>query len=326
MSSSTDILVTMQLVQKYLYQFVSPVLMFIGTIGCILNLIIFSQKHLRKNPCSIYFIAYNLANFVFIYSSLLPTILSVGYNIDFSTRNIVLCRVRLYITILSNFLSPLYLVLASADRVLITSSNALTRRRSTLRFAYICIACGTLFWTLLHAPVLVLTNIIQIGPNTLICYFQLSAYISFLSFCSLFKATIGLLLMTIFGLWSIKNIRSLQKVRPAASLSATVTKIDTALHSNSSKDRQLCFILLIDIIIYALFSFTYAINLIYQQITQNYVKNTERTQIESFITNICQFSGTIPFCISCYANLIISKTFRNEIKKILSCQKIFRIH
>ena len=297
--------------------------MFIGTVGCILNLIVFNQRNLRKNPCSIYFIAFNLANFVFIYSSLLPAILNLGYSIDFSTRNIVICRVRLYITILSNVLSPLYLVLASIDRVLITSPNALTRRRSTLRFAYICIAIGTLFWTLLHSPILVLANIIQIGPNAFICYFQQSVYFSFLSYSSLFKATIALLLMTICGLWSIKNIRGLQRVRPAASLSATVTTVGIGARSNSSKDRQLTLILLIDIITYVLFSFAFAIYLIYQQITQNYVKNAERTQMESISGNISQFSGTIPFCVSCYANLIISKTFRTEVKKLFSCQQIF---
>ncbi|UJR24248.1 hypothetical protein I4U23_027215 [Adineta vaga] len=325
MSSSIDILATMQLVQKYLYEFGSPVLIFIGTIGCILNLFVFNQKNLRKSPCSVYFVAHHFANFVFIYSSLLPTTLNLGYGIDFSTRHIIICRVRLYITILSNVLSPLYLVFASIDRVLITSPNALTRRRSTRRFAYICIIIGTLFWTFLYAPILVFANIIQIGPNIFICYFQSSVYFSLISYSSLFKAIAALSLMIIFGIWSIKNIRRLEQVRPVASLSATTVVVDTVRHSHSSKDRQLCFILLIDIIIYALFSFLFTFYLIYQQITQNYVKNAERTQLETIISNICLFSGTIPFCISCYANFIISKTFRNESKKILSCQHCFCI-
>ena len=326
MASSTGILATMQQVQKSLYQIGSPILMFIGTIGCILNLIVFNQKNLRKNPCSIYFTAYNLANFVFIYSSLLPTMLNLGYSTDLTTRNIVICRVRLYITILSNVLSAIYLIFASIDRVLITSPNARTRQRSTPRFACISIASGTLFSILLLTPILVFANIIQIGPNAFICYFQSSVYFSFLSYCLLFKAVVALLLMAICGLWSIKNIRNLQRVRPAASLSATVATVGTGPHLNASKDRQLCHILLIDIIIYVLFSFLYTIYLVYQQITQNYVKNTERTQMEIISSNICQFSGTIPFCITCYANLIISKTFRNGVKKILSCQQIFNIH
>ncbi|CAF1533793.1 unnamed protein product [Adineta ricciae] len=323
MSSSTNILATMQLVQKYLYQFGGPVLIFIGTIGCILNLIVFSQKNLRKSPCSIYFIAHNYANFVFIYFSLLFATLSLGYGIDISTKHIVICRIRLYITILSNVLSPFYLVFASIDRVVITSQNALTRRRSTRRIACICIAIGTLFWTLLHTLILVFANIIQIGPNAFICYFQLSVYVSFLSYYSLFRAITVLSLMIICGIWSIKNVRHLQQVRPAASLSATVA---TDQHSHSSKDRQLFFILLIDIVIYALFSFAFAFYLIYQQITQNDIKNAGRTQIETISSNLCQFSGTIPFCISFYGNFIISKTFRNEVKKILSCQQCFRLH
>ena len=320
MSSSSDTLVRMQLVQKCLYEFVGPMLILIGTIGFILNLIVFSQKNLRKNACSIYFIAHNCANIIFVYSSFLPTTLSVGYGIDYSTRHIVICRVRLYVTILSNVLSPLYLVFASIDRVLITSPNALTRQRSNLRFAYKCLLIGTLFWTLLHSPILIFANIIQIGSYGFICYFQSTVYLSFISYTSVFRAVSSLSLMIICGLWSIKNIQNLQKIRPAASVSATVPTASSVPHSNLSKDRQLTLILLIDVITYTLFSFAYAVYLMYQQATQYYVKNTERTQIETIVSSFCQFSGTIPFCVACYANLIISKTFRNEVKKILTCQ------
>jgi hypothetical protein len=223
MSSSTNILSTMQLAPKYLYQFGSPVLMLIGTVGCILNIIVFHQRNLRKNPCSIYFIAYSLANFAYICSSLLPLTLSLGYNTDVSTHNLIICRIRIYVTILSNVLSPFYLILASIDRIFITSPNAVTRQRSTRRFAYICVVGGTLFWAFFHSHTLFLSNIIKIGPYTTLCYFQLGIYLLIITYYSLFRATIILLLMTVFGMWSMKNIRSLQRVRAVPSLFATVT-------------------------------------------------------------------------------------------------------
>jgi hypothetical protein len=145
MSSSTELIAAMEAAETYLYRFGCPILMLIGIIGCILNLIVFTQKNLRKNPCSIYFIAYNLANLTYIYSSLLALTMSIGYSIDPSSHNLAICHLRLYITVLFNCLTAFYLILAAIDRILITSPNALTRQRSTRRFAYVCIGIGTLF-------------------------------------------------------------------------------------------------------------------------------------------------------------------------------------
>ena len=319
MSTSIDITNAMQSAVKYLYQFACPVLMLIGTIGCILNLIVFMKKTLRKNPCSVYMIAYNIANFIYIYSSLLSLTLDVGYNIDLSAYNLVACRLRLYTVIVFNVLSPFYLILASIDRILVTSPNALTRQRSTRRLAYLCIVCGTLFWMLFHSHTLVLTTIIQLGPNYFLCYFQPGTYLDFISFYSIIKEILSLSFMISCGLWSIKNIRSsTRRIRAVPNSSADATTVGNNLPLTSSKDRQMAFMLLMDATIYALFSFVFAIFLLYEQITQNYIKSADQIQLENSIRNLCLFCIGIPFCINCYTNLIVSKTFRNEIKKVFS--------
>ncbi|CAF3698655.1 unnamed protein product [Rotaria sp. Silwood1] len=325
-SSVSDTIAVMKATQKYLYQFACPILMLFGTIGCILNLIIFTEKALRKNPCSIYFIAYNMANFLYIYSSLLALTLSVGYSIDVSIYNLIVCRLRIYTVSLFNTLSPFYLILASVDRVFITSSNALIRQRSTCRFAYLCIIIGTLFWALFHSHALIASNIKQIAPSSFLCYFQQGIHLVFVSYYSVIKETLALLLMIIFGLWSINNIRNLRHIRVVSNLSVSLTNAERSSHSTSSKDRQLIFMLLMDIIICASFSFAFAIFLIYQQITQNYIKSREQIQIENIVRNLCLFCSGTPFCTSFYANLIVSKTFRNEVKKAFSWKQIFCIN
>ncbi|CAF1234373.1 unnamed protein product [Rotaria sp. Silwood1] len=325
-SSASETIAAMKAAQKYLYQCGGPILMLIGTIGCMLNLIVFTQKALRKNPCSIYFIAYNVANFLYIYSSLLALTLSVGYSIDVSIYNLIICRLRLYTVSLFNTLSPFYLILASVDRIFVTSSNALTRQRSTRRFAYLCILIGTLFWALFHSHALIASNIRQLAPNAFLCYFQQGIHLVFVSYYAVIKETSTLLLMIICGLWSVKNIRNIQHVRGVTNLSTSRTTTEGSSHSASSKDRQLIFMLLLDIIICASFSFAFAIFLMYQQITQNYTKSSDQIQIENIVRNLCLFSAGIPFCTSCYANLIVSKTFRYEAKKALSWKRIFCIH
>lgn len=81
MCSTTDYILYLKSIPKYLYQFGGPILIFIRSISCILSLIVFTKKNLRKNPCSMYLIAYNIVNFILIYASILMVTLSAGYSI-----------------------------------------------------------------------------------------------------------------------------------------------------------------------------------------------------------------------------------------------------
>ena len=83
--------------------------------------------------------------------------------------------------------------------------------------------------------------------------------------------------------------------------------------------------LLMDILIYGLFYSTYAIFFLYQQITQNDVKSPVQIQIESIVRNLAQLAATFPASTSFYTNLIASKTFRHEVKKSFSCNRILNI-
>ena len=123
--------------------------------------------------------------------------------------------------------------------------------------------------------------------------------------------------MILSGLWSIKNVRGMRRIRVAPTESTRTTVGEGGPRSTSAKDRQLLFMLIVDIAIYAVFSFILAIYYIYLQITQNYVKSSDQLQLENDIRNICLFSITIPCCVNFYANLLVSKTFRNEVKKIV---------
>ncbi len=323
MTSSDDSLTVLKSALLYLYQVGGPIIILIGTIGGLLNLIVFTKKYLRKNPCSIYFIAFNLANLMYIYSSFLVFTLNVGYQIDSSTQNLPICRLRSYIGFLCNALSPFYLILAGIDRILITSPNALTRQKSTLRLAYICLGGGTLFWILFHIHAFILSIITQIGPNIFLCYYEQGNYLAFISYYSIIKEIVTLSLMIFCGLWSIKNIRSARRITAATDLSVPrIGGVTVNLQSTSSKDRQLMFMLLMDITIYGFFGLIYGIYLIYEQITQNYVKSYDRILIESNLQFLCLYSISIPFCTSCYTNLIASKTYRKEVKKVFSWERI----
>ncbi|CAF1429642.1 unnamed protein product [Adineta ricciae] len=312
--------------QYYLFRFVSPVVIFLGTVGCIINLTVFTQKILRKNTCSVYFIAYNIGNFIYIYAAPFYVTLNVGYSIDASIQYLVLCRLRFYTTVLLNCLCSFYLVMASIDRVLITSSNARTRQKSTLRMAYVCVIGGSIFWALFHSHVLFLTNIIQIIPNVFQCYSEQGIYRVFLSYYVLIKEILALVLLIMCGLRSVKNIRrSVRRIEDATGALSRTAAGGNSTHSTVARDRQLAFMLLMDILIYGLFCSTFAIFLLYQQLTQYNVKSPVQIQIESIVRNLAQFAASIPVSTSFYTNMIASKTFRNEVKKAFSWTRILCI-
>ena len=223
--------------------------------------------------------------------------------------------------VLLDILSPFYLILASVDRVLVTSTNGGTRQRSTRCLAYMCISGVTLFWILFHIYTLVSASILQVAPNYFVCYFTSGIALVFISYYTLIiKSILVPLIMIIFAVWTVKNIRSIRHARIAAAFLVTNTAVEGSLNSARSKDRQLMVILLSDIMIYIISVSMLSALVMYQQFTQYHVKSYEQTQIDGFLQTVALFINYVRFCIECYANLVVSKTFRNELKNTILCR------
>jgi hypothetical protein len=102
-----DYILSLESIEMNLYRFGGPILMVFGSVSCILSCIVFS----KKNPCSIYFVALNISNFLLIYSSILFSILSIGYDFDATAYNTGVCRYNMYASFLFESLSSCYLLL-----------------------------------------------------------------------------------------------------------------------------------------------------------------------------------------------------------------------
>jgi hypothetical protein len=128
------------------------------------------------------------------------------------------------------------------------------------------------------------------------------------------------LLMTSFGLLALKNIRRVRHNIVAPVLTTTETIVRSYSQPNRSKDRQFCLILFTDISIYIIFSLMLSVILMYEQITQYNVKSPLETQVDLFLKYLATFINYISISIGCYTNIIISKTFRKNIKDIVLCK------
>jgi hypothetical protein len=308
---------TLNVAQQNLFQFGGIILLIIGSVSCILNFVVFTSSTLRKNPCAICFAANSIINFLYLYFGLLPTLLNTAYDINPGATNIVFCRSIYYLDLVLACVGPTYLIVASIDRALVTSRNAGTRKRSTRRLVIVCLISLGLFWTLFHIHALIYINILQFGPDYFVCYFQPGAYTTFITYYSLFFVGIfPPLLMTIFGVRTVKNIRQVRHVTHHSHVSIIVTTTVSRAFTVPSKDRQLIRMLLMEIIIYLISRFPSTIFLIYQQITQYQMKSTDQISIEQFIATVTYFMGFIDSSVSCYTNILISKSFRAELKRM----------
>ena len=321
--ASMEYITSLVQAQKNLFRFGGPIFVVIGTISGILGLIVFTQKVLRKNPCSIYFTAYNVAILILIYTSFLPITLEIGYNVTPTVYNLFLCRLRVYTTFLINCLCPFYLLLASVDRVLVTSPNARTRQLSTHRLAYKSIIIGTICWIIALCHVLVFSTILPTATGGLVCYVQLGWYSMAIGYGSLIKEILIPSLMAVFGLWSIRNIRNIRRITVAStSTSGHGHHASTNFVSSRSRDRQLILMLFVDITIYIFFSLILSISLMYEQVTLNRLKTPEVFFTETFVKSIAMFTAHVPFCINSFANLLVSKAFRKEVKDLLLRKRV----
>ncbi|UJR08455.1 hypothetical protein I4U23_012725 [Adineta vaga] len=91
------------------------------------------------------------------------------------------------------------------------------------------------------------------------------------------------LLMIIFGLWTVKNVRDVRRRRRRRHFQTTTNEMITVgrVHILRSQDRQLIRMLIIDILAFIVCKFPSTMALLYLQITQNDEKSVER-QIAEF--------------------------------------------
>ena len=249
---------------------------------------------------------------------LLLTTLSSGYDIDPSTNSLVFCRFRYYIALVLACLQASYIILASIDRTLITSPNAGTRKLSTRRLITTSMISIAAFWMLCHIHALIFTQIVEFVPNYFVCYYQPGLYTTIMTYLSpVMNGCLPPLLMAIFGFWTVKSVRQVRRIRPHFGATNTVVTTVGRQHTLQSKDQQLVRMLLVDILTFVICKCPVTLFLIYEQITQYVKKSVEQQLIEQSILMLTYFIYFIENSISCYTNILVSKTFRAELKGIL---------
>ncbi len=293
----------------YINRYIVPVICILAITGNLLSALLFAKKSWRKNDCVFYFNICLLINSCYIISSMLGNILMTGFKINLFNTSVFLCKAYYYAAFLFSTLLPTVLILASIDRLLISSQNVDTRLYSSKRLAYFSISINVFFWIVFYSHLLIEVNIQQFSSSPPLCYYNLSpTYLAFVSYFTLIINTLSCLAMVILSILSFKNVRSIRAVpHQQRQRIRTMTK----------KDFQLLRCLFAHDIVYIIFSLGFMINLVYDTAVINKIQTPLGQAIKDFFENLTHFFYHIPFCASFFIFLGLSKAFRHELKRMI---------
>ena len=315
--SSTDsgLITRLSDVPILLHRYVIPILLVLGNLGNGISISIFLKRSWRKKVCSFYFVVCLLCNTMLLNSSIIGSILVTGYHVNIQNSNRVLCKL-FYFT--SYFFSPLYpiiLILASIDRLLISSQNVDTRLYSSKRLAYFSISTSVTVWFLFSLHILIKVDIRQIDPSISICYYELSkSYLDFFLYSSVFISVSIPAVMVILSILSFKNVRRIRTVP---------RQQRKEIRSMTRKDFQLLRCLYAHSVVYILCSLPISFSIV-RSTTVRYQNRTPLEQaVDTFLNDVGAFLHYFPYCTSFFIFVSMSKAFRYELKRwaYLICSK-----
>lgn len=286
----------------YLYAVGGPILIIFGTAGGFICLYVFGQKSMRKNAASIYFIALNTSNILLLWTVLFSFVYSRITDFELANVNLFYCRLRTYLLDVLLLLSPYYLVLASFDRILVTSRNAVTRRKSTARLALLLTAITTVLWFVYYFHNWMFVYIQYLAPGISFCFYQPGVYSVFMGYSSVIVGGfLPLSLMSIFSIVTVKNFRK-NRVHMAQNALQSIRL--------SSKDGQLIVMLLTEISIYVGIGVLASLLFGYTQRLPDEAKTVEQQALDYFLLDLSLCIKCLLASLNCYSNLAVSKTFR----------------
>ena len=307
-SNAADLISALNTGITYTSKYLTPLLYIIGNIGNILSALIFHRKSWKKNVCVFYFKIYLLYNSLYINCILPPYTLVYGYNIKLYNSNTFLCKLYMYCTFLFSTLSPTVLILASIDRLLISSQNVNTRLYSSRRLAYFSISLGTSFWIFFQLHFLIKTNIQEYYPGVFLCYYDLSkSYLDFVIFSVL---TINIFFCVVMSILSVLSFQNIRYIRPIP------RQQSHQLRSMTKKDFQLLRCLFAQILLYTIFSIWINLYRVYSIMTKDRKYTLVEQTISDFLSNFGTFFSRFPYCVNFFIFTAVSKVFRQQVKRI----------
>jgi hypothetical protein len=134
--------------------YIPLIIMIIGTLGSICNIIIFRSLKFRLNSCVFYLLLSTIFDLIYLLSSVLTRFIKNDFRNVFIDQSILFCKFRTYIVVLTPTLSTYYLMFASIDRCLSTSSLKKWRNLSNINLAWKISLCSFIFFLIYSSHII----------------------------------------------------------------------------------------------------------------------------------------------------------------------------
>lgn len=279
----------------------------LGTIGVVLNIIIFTRRALAKNSCTHYLLGNTIANFVVLYWVVTTRIFSDGYKLDPSVTSDAFCKVRYFLTYVPRSLSTWFILLACIDRWI--SSIKANRRYNSVPFARLVIIITTILCIASFCNVLIYFGVQKTATSTS-CYGIAGAYRLFSDLQYLVFYAFGPpVLMLIFGLSTLYNLRKLRKqVLPQELISQRHTR---------KRDIQLLVMLLMQVALIIVFTLPFAIQKLYETLTLGAVKPPLQVAQDKLSAAILRILAYGSHAFGFFVYTLSAQIFRKELLKAM---------
>ncbi|CAF0999333.1 unnamed protein product [Rotaria sp. Silwood1] len=276
-----------------------------GTLGNLLNVRFLWRT--RHNPCAFIFLISSCINCIVLFYGLLTRILSIGFNLDWSTKDLIWCKTRLAFTQASTSISLSCICLASIDRFLVSCRQDKYRKLSKLSTARLAVIIIIIFWLCHSIPYLVYAELLTSLTTGLIsCSFvpnkeftNYRIYVTLPIYTGLFPS----LILAIIGIMTYKNTNKLQISR-----------------QRQLVQKQLTSMMLMQIPILFFTILPYIAFTEYTLLTTTMIKSQDKKNIENLFANIFPLIFYITFACPFFVFFASSKSFRQEAKMFFSCQ------
>ena len=268
----------------------------LGTIGTLLNIVVFCRSHFWRTSCGLYLLVSYLSSLGLVLTGQLSRLIVIPPNSPL-LNTFWYCQLRNYLINSFGLFTRELIVLASLDRLFLCSTNVQTRQWCEVKRAR---------WIILLMLIVALILPLRIPlsyeyrPFSRACYSSFDWLITYdLVYQLVFVAIVPCVLLTIFSMKLIICLH-LQRLRLAREL--------------RSRDKQLVRMLLAQILIYVVLHLILLASTIYNRVTFLLEKTRDRMVVENFISFLVNAQVIyFYFSLTFYVNLIISPGFRRDL-------------
>ncbi|CAF1125791.1 unnamed protein product [Adineta steineri] len=300
--------------QIILIEYVESTLFVLGITGSFLNILLFAQRKFRSNSCCTYLLASAVAALVLILMAIIPQLYALNHTPS-SLFNGNFCKAQGYITQVSAMLCRWLLTIACIDRCLLTSTNASLRLFATVHIAKKIILLLHIIWLIFPIHMLLFADVRRIGYIT--CMLSTDSSALYHSIYSIIAGGfLPTFIMSICAKYIWKNLQLKRQRRGMINLQRRQNKREI-------RNIQILIMLLLQVIIFVLFTFPYMSFNLYLTFTRSVTnKSTDRLAIESFMQLFTGVTVLVHPAISFYSNTMVSQTYRNELIILFRINKI----